>query len=366
MKAAVSGIHRLLLCKKMYENEDCAEVCDCRNGCCRCDMHIFDADHFRHDECACTHDRRHDLPACGCNRLDCRSLFRRIAGFLHQRDGQDAGGRNVRNRRTGDHAQQTGGNNRCLCRTAGRLVAELHAHVDQHAAAAAVGEERTEYHEVEQCIQTGGKRASEDTVLSEHQGLAELREGHAGKTEDTADVLSEKCVCHEKDQYCKKRQGNDTAYSLHDAPEQQDSHKDLQARHLIDVIDTQIECVCICKEVPADNADRDIERAVIDPPEIFQLIILVFNLLNHGIKEKNDPHGEAEMQRDLCPRLHRLAELDVKLEDCHGDCQDRDRPITPLRHGLQLFGDLAFLIGLLRHLRGLFIHGKLLLSLGFA
>ena len=98
-------------------------------------------------------------------------LLRLIANLLHHGDGHHAGGGHVRNRGAGDHAHQTGGQNRRLRGAAGGLVGHLHAHVNEQLAAANGGEEGAEHDEVEQCAGRGKQRGSEH---------AALRHGHAG------------------------------------------------------------------------------------------------------------------------------------------------------------------------------------------
>ncbi len=245
--------HLLFLGQQMDQNEHRAEIGhggqDGGGG----DVHVGNADHLRHDKGARAHDGGHDLSAGGGHGLHGTGLLGGVAGLFHQGNGQNAGGGHVGHGGAGDHAKQTGGEDRRLGGASGGFVAELHARVNQHAASAAVGEEGAEHHEVEQRAHGGGQRRTKDAVLAQHEGFAELGEVHAREAEDAADVLAEKGVGHKEENDDKQRQGNHPPDRLHQHEQQQHGHGDVQRGHGVHVINPQVQRVGVGKEVPADE-----------------------------------------------------------------------------------------------------------------
>ena len=82
------------------------------------DLRVGLTEEVDHKEGGCTHDGGHDLTAGGRRRFDGACKFGLIAGALHHRDGDGAGGDGVADGGAGDHSAQCGGQDRNLRRTA--------------------------------------------------------------------------------------------------------------------------------------------------------------------------------------------------------------------------------------------------------
>ena len=120
-----------LLGLEVHAEEDAEEVQECGQDCTHDDISIGNADHFRHQERRSAHDRGHDLAAGGGCSLDRAGKLRGITSLLHHRDGDGTGGNGVTDGGTGDHAAEGRGNDRDLCRTAGRPADQRVRAVDE-------------------------------------------------------------------------------------------------------------------------------------------------------------------------------------------------------------------------------------------
>ena len=330
----------LLLCDHVDKDEHGEEVGHSgQDGCC-CDLRILHTDDLGHDECASAHDGGHDLAAGGSNRLDCCCLFGVITGLFHQGDGQNAGGGNICDRRTGNHAQQAGRDDSCLCGAADRLIAELHAAVDQDTAAAAVGEEGAENEEVEQGAQRSDQRRAEDAILAVHQDFHQFGEADAGEAEQAGDILAEPCISKEEADDPEQGHTDHAADGLHDIDDQKHRHDDLGGGHNVNIEDAVVELLCVAQEEPADEAAGRDEEDVVDPPQL----IVALGFLDHRIVQPHHDQCKAHMERQLEPRVKGLDQLDVELEHRPDNGKNCQRIEAPFRHILQQLGDFGIFV----------------------
>ena len=330
----------LLLCDHVDKDEHGEEVGHSgQDGCC-CDLRILHTDDLGHDECASAHDGGHDLAAGGSNRLDCCRLFGVITGLFHQGDGQNAGGGNICDCRTRNHAQQAGRDDSCLCGAADRLIAELHAAVDQDTAAAAVGEEGAENEEVEQGAQRSDQRRAEDAILAVHQDFHQFGEADAGEAEQAGDILAEPCISKEEADDPEQGHTDHAADGLHDIDDQKHRHDDLGGGHNVNIEDAVVELFCVAQEEPADKAAGRDEEDVVDPPQL----IVALGFLDHRIVQPHHDQCKAHMERQLEPRVKGLDQLDVELEHRPDNGKNCQRIETPFRHILQQLGDFGIFV----------------------
>lgn len=282
----------------------------------------------------------HDLAAGGSNRLDCCRLFGVITGLFHQRDGQNAGGGNICDRRTRNHAQQAGRDDSCLCGAADRLIAELHAAVDQDTAAAAVGEEGAENEEVEQGAQRSDQRRAEDAILAVHQDFHQFGEADAREAEQAGDILAEPCISKEEADDPEQGHTDHAADGLHDIDDQKHRHDDLGGGHNVNIEDAVVELFCVAQEEPADKAAGRDEEDVVDPPQL----IVALGFLDHRIVQPHHDQCKAHMERQLEPRVKGLDQLDVELEHRPDNGKNCQRIEAPFRHILQQLGDFGIFV----------------------
>ena len=330
----------LLLCDHVDKDEHGEEVGHSRQDGCCCDLRILHTDDLGHDECASAHDGGHDLAAGGSNRLDCCRLFGVITGLLHQGDGQNAGGGNICDRRTRNHAQQAGRDDSCLCGAADRLIAELHAAVDQDTAAAAVGEEGAENEEVEQGAQRSDQRRAEDAILAVHQDFHQFGETDAGEAEQAGDILAEPCISKEEADDPEQGHTDHAADGLHDIDDQKHRHDDLGGGHNVNIEDAVVELFCVAQEEPAHKAAGRDEEDVVDPPQL----IVALGFLDHRIVQPHHDQCKAHMERQLEPRVEGLDQLDIELEHRPDNGKNCQRIEAPFRHILQQLGDFGIFV----------------------
>ena len=234
---------------------------------------VLKSDHLSHDESAGAHDRGHDLPAGGSYGLDCACFLRSITGLLHQRNGEHAGTGYIGNRGTGDHSHQAGRKNRSLCRTADRLVGKLETGVNQHSSAAAVGEEGAEQQEIEQGIEGGAERRSENTVCSQHERLTETVKGNTLIMHDARNKLSEPGVGHEEENDAEQGQTDHAAHSFQNGDQQEDRYDDLMRRHGRYGIHAVVQVFRVRHEILENDADHHDQGAVDNPQPVFLILV---------------------------------------------------------------------------------------------
>ena len=124
-------------------HERCDEIESCRKQGRQRHIRIRHFQKGRHQECRCTHDRRHQLTTCGSHGFDSTRILRAVAGTTHQGNGDNPGRHHVGDSTAGNRPEQGRGDHRNLRRSAdltaqagaGKFNEELTtAAGDQHAA----------------------------------------------------------------------------------------------------------------------------------------------------------------------------------------------------------------------------------------
>ena len=106
-------------------------VTNCRNDTGHHDFVVGYAQHFGHNECRSTHNRRHQLSAAGSRRLHCTGNMIFIAVALHHRNSNGASSRDIGGSRTGNAAKQRAGDNRNLGGSTYYLTEQQHGDVHE-------------------------------------------------------------------------------------------------------------------------------------------------------------------------------------------------------------------------------------------
>ena len=123
-------------------------------------------DVLHHQEGGSAHNRRHNLPAGGGRGLDRAGKLGLVAGLLHHRNGDGAGGHGVADRGTGHHAAQGGGDDRDLRRTAGGSARDGVCKLDKELGNARLVQECAEDDEQDNEVQAGTDGGADNAVSS--------------------------------------------------------------------------------------------------------------------------------------------------------------------------------------------------------
>ena len=169
--AARNALEAELLGFEVNRDENARKVQECREDSLERDLAVRQVDVLCHQERGCAHDGRHDLTAGGGSSLNCARKFRLIAGLFHHRDGDGAGGNGVADRGAGDHAAQSRGNDRDLCRTAGGCTRDLVCKVDEELCDAGALKESTEYDEHDDELRADVYRGADNAAGGVKQGV---------------------------------------------------------------------------------------------------------------------------------------------------------------------------------------------------
>ena len=104
---ARDALQLLALCLKVNTEPNPRKVEECGDRRRLDDVDVGNADELRHEERRRAHDRRHELSARGCRRLDRAREVRVVAEFFHHRDCERAGADDVGNGAARDRSHQS-------------------------------------------------------------------------------------------------------------------------------------------------------------------------------------------------------------------------------------------------------------------
>ena len=133
-----------------------------------------------HQECHRAHDRRHDLSAIGSAGLHRAGGVLVKPGFLHQRNGEGAGGHDIGRAGTVDHAHEHTGVDRRLGRAAAEFAERREGNVHKELARANKHQHRAEDDEQEDEVCGGGQGAAEQALIAHQKVRAHPQDGDAG------------------------------------------------------------------------------------------------------------------------------------------------------------------------------------------
>ena len=211
-----------LLCLEVNCYEYAGEVQHSREDGAQRDLTVGDVHVLCHQERGSAHDRRHYLAAGGGCGLDSACKLRLVAGLLHHRDRDGTGGDSVADRGAGDHAAQSGGNDRDLSRAAGEAADEGVCEVDKESRDAGALKERAEDDEHNDVLCADLDRRTHDAAGGVEQGIEHaLERGADGKGVDDQ---------HGGD--AEDRHADAAAAQFHQAEDADDADGDLERRDL--------------------------------------------------------------------------------------------------------------------------------------
>ena len=158
-----------LLGLQVHRDEDAQEVQHRRQDRAHDDVGVGHAHVLRHQEGRSAHDGGHDLAAGGGGGLNRARELRSIAGLLHHRDGDGAGGDGVAHGGAGHHAAQRRGHDRDLRRAAREAAAEAVRQADEEVGDAGALQERAEDDEHDDVLGADVDRGGEHAAVAVEQ-----------------------------------------------------------------------------------------------------------------------------------------------------------------------------------------------------
>ena len=149
---------------KVDHQEDAGEIQGGRQDGAHQDVVVLRIRHLGHQEGRGAHDGGHDLTAGRGSRLNSAGKLGGIAGPLHQRDGDRAGGHSVAHGGAGHHAAQGGGNDSHLSGAAGGRAGDAVGAVNEERSDTSGLQEGSKQHEQEDVRGTDLDGGADDTV----------------------------------------------------------------------------------------------------------------------------------------------------------------------------------------------------------
>ena len=160
----------LLLCFQMNGNENTGKIQNRRQDRLQRDLCVRDLHIVSHQECCRAQNGGHDLTAGRSGSFrSCRKLGR-IAGLLHQRNGDRTGTHGIGNGRTGNHTLKCRCHNSHLSGTAGETTHDRIGDLNEEIADAGTLQERAEDNEHTNELGADINGGGEDAFLGEEQG----------------------------------------------------------------------------------------------------------------------------------------------------------------------------------------------------
>ena len=164
-----------LLGFQMDGDEDAGEVQEGGQNGQHHDLLVDNAGRLRHDEGGGAHDGGHDLAAGGGRGFHRAGELTLIAGLLHHRDGDGAGGDGVAHGGAGHHAAQGGGDDGHLGRAAGGGASHAVGQADKEIGNSGALQKRAENDKHDNKLLAGGNGGADDAV----GGVKQVKEGLA-------------------------------------------------------------------------------------------------------------------------------------------------------------------------------------------
>ena len=184
--AARNALEAELLCFEVDRNEYTCKVQERREYRLERDLAVRNADILGHQERRRAHDGGHDLAAGGCSGFNGACKLGLVAGLFHHGDGDGAGGDGVADRGAGNHAAQSRGYDRDLCRAAGGSTGYLVCKVDEELCDTGALKERAEDDKYDDELCADVYRGADNAA-----GGVEQRVDHAAENELDIHALGE-------------------------------------------------------------------------------------------------------------------------------------------------------------------------------
>ena len=218
---ARDALQLLALCLKVNAEPDPRKVEECGDRRCLDNVDVGNADELRHEERRCAHDRRHELSARGCRRLDRPRKVRVVAEFFHHRDGKRARADNIRDRAARNRAHQSAGEDGDLRRAAARPACDRIGEVDEELAKPRALKIGTEKDEEEDKRRGDTERDAEDALRRKVEVTDQLLRRESAMREHARHVGAEEGIRDECEHDRHHRQP-------HDAPRRLDDEEDAE------------------------------------------------------------------------------------------------------------------------------------------
>ena len=301
----------------MNGNEYTGEVQHGREDGAQRDLAVGDVHVLGHKERGSAHDRRHYLAAGGGRGLDSACKLGLIAGLLHHRDGDGAGGDGIADRGAGDHAAQRGGDDRDLGRAAGEAADEGVCKVYKESRDTGALKERAEDDEHNDVLCADLDRSAHDAAGGIEQGIEHALERGAD--------------CKGVDYQCggdaEDRHTDAAAAQLHQAEDADDADGDLERCDLRCAGQDHDERV-IGKAVVEEARRADYHKYIVKPRNIVVADMVLRGGVGHIAHDDDagDERGEALLDsRDAEERRPDA----VQRENDHDDADDHSRGAFP-------------------------------------
>lgn len=299
----------------------------------------------------------HDLAAGGCSGFNGACKLGLVAGLFHHGDGDGAGGDGVADRGAGNHAAQSRGYDRDLCRAAGGSTGYLVCKVDEKLCDTGALKERAEDDKYDDELCADVYRGADNAA-----GGVEQRVDHAAENELDIHALGEHAPERVHDQCAGNAQdGNaDASAAQLDKGEDADNADDNEGRGHFRRAGQHLDDGVKIKRV-VEEAGRTHDH---DDPVKPRNVVFLDMVLAHGVVQKAHEVYAAEedhktnLKRGGAPQGGIDAVEREHSHDALNDLLRYTRPYTGVRLAVVLFHDLVDLGGG-NGLVTVFIHGRL-------
>ena len=194
---------------QMYRHEDTCKIQDRRQDRSQNDRGIVYANEFCHQECRSTHDRRHDLAACGGCSFYRTCKFAFVTCFFHHRDSNGTSCYCVTNGRTGNHTTHGTGDNRYFRRATGIVTHYGVCQRNEEIGDTRSFQECTEDDEYRNKFRTNVDRCCEDTFCAIEQCFQQVLE--TTQQDNLIRLIEEHCINDEDGNHAQDGQANTAA-----------------------------------------------------------------------------------------------------------------------------------------------------------
>ena len=168
--------------------------------------------------------------------------------------------------------------------------------------------------------------------------------------EYTGNKLPEPGIRHKEQNNAKQSHTDHSSGCLEDCDQKEHRNNDLLAGKGIYTVHALIQIIRISGKILKNPDTHEAKHSVCDPQ------ILIFIFIRQRIHQKYDDQCQTHMEWKLEPRSEGLIQLDPKLKNNPEDRYRDQKIIPPLRHRLDHFLNLAFLIRLVREFLRFFVH----------
>ena len=286
----------------MDRNENTEEIQDCGKDRPLDDVSVGNTDKVRHQESGGAHDGRHDLAACGGSRFDRAGELVLITGLLHHGNGNGTGGHGVADRRTGDHAAESGGNDRHLGGTAGETSGDGVGHINEEIGNAGPFQEGAENDKDDDIFGTDVDRRSQYAFLGIEKVADQIFDPaeKGGVGQSVGQGVDQKEPCHAQNGDTDAAPGD-----LHQGQYADDTYDDLiplKAGTLVDDL-VGVEGIVQKGARARDHKDNVIDRNIVGPDLV----------LSVGVDQKahQNDQGHEGGQTDLLQESSKQSHIDT-------------------------------------------------------